>query len=298
MGGKRKLTTHFQEVLDLDNVTHFYDLMAGSLPVSLWAYEALPNAEIHINELNPHIIALYKCVRDYPQELSSYLVELGKDYLDLPYEQELCVKGSRNQRARYRYYYDLRQKQYDEYHTNGETVKYCAMMLWLQCHSFGGAWQSTVAMSPVFATPSGYLEEKRDKIDYSNLKDVSKMLQNSRVYLTAGDYKDVAIAEKGAFIYLDPPYIETNHKYNHCKFGLDAQKELMAYMEAHADSKVAMSNAPHEYWDGFSDNFTTLSKDYLYRAYSGSKGDKQEGDVRSKGTKLVKEELVSNSFKK
>lgn len=293
MGGKRDLLKHYEEMFDLpEDCEDFYDLFAGGFSVAMWAYDKFPKARIHINEFNPFLVGLHKAVRDNTEEFITAYKREVKDYLALPMEEELCVKGKRLHRERHTYYYGLRDELYELYQEAEDKdnlgVQFYAVQYLMQRISFGGAWQTTKVYTPVYATPPGFLQETEKNLDVeANIRAVAKFLNDERVHLYCDSYEMIKVnpSEK-TIIFADPPYFGTEQKYD-APFGQGQQVELCHYLvdKASKGCKTIMTNAPWDGWASQLPHFSITDRAHTYTCGQGS-------------GKETKELLMANCLKK
>lgn len=272
MGGKRRMMPMYEPHLDIDptKVTHFVDLFAGSLASSIWAYQRMPNAIIHMNEVNPFLVGLYTVIRDEPEEFITELYKHVDEFLATPVEKDLDKKGHRHLRVRYRWYRDNLKRLNDMWKQGWSTkypAKFYALQYILQRLSFGGAWQTNKELSPTYATPSGsMIATGKSLYNGDDLREFSKFLSDQRVRLTCGDYKDFYIGPgDDKVIFADPPYMFTVQKYD-APFSVHRQKELcerMCEWDAQGN-KVFMTNSFWDQWKVHLPNFKIITRSTLY----------------------------------
>lgn len=278
MGGKRKMMPLYEAQLsvDLDSVEDFYDLFAGSLAASMWAYERMPRARIHINEFNPFLVGLYETVRDHTEDFIDCLYKNIDVYLSIPVEKELDKKGYRHTRKRYNWY-RICLKELNLMWAAGlhltNPAKFYSLQYLLQRVSFGGAWQTNKELSPTYATPSGSLVATEKGLKNADvIREVAAFLQDPRVTLMCGGYQDVAIKHgEKSLVFADPPYVHTEHKYG-SKFTEENQRELSRRLSQLSadDVNVMMTNAPWSEWAELLPGFEVWQKDHLYTVGQGS----------------------------
>tara|TARA_R110000851_G_scaffold289864_1_gene444038 strand:+ start:310 stop:1365 length:1056 start_codon:yes stop_codon:yes gene_type:complete len=79
-GGKTKLLESFSEHLPEHFDTYIEPFFGGGA-VFTWAYAKNPNAKFVINDINPHIIEIYRTIKNDPQGFCGFLDELEAHYL-------------------------------------------------------------------------------------------------------------------------------------------------------------------------------------------------------------------------
>ena len=64
-GGKNKMLSKYEEAGVLPpSFGSYIEPFFGGGAMFIWAYKQNPEATFHINDINPHIIGIYKAVRD------------------------------------------------------------------------------------------------------------------------------------------------------------------------------------------------------------------------------------------
>lgn len=185
-GGKRRLLNELRNSLPEDfgqNQMRYYEpfIGGGALMFSIGNSDSkffVPGSRVVIGDANPDLIATYKILRDEPEKLISGLRKLaGKNNLD-------DFLKIRNQQP--------------------ETeLQKAVRFIYLNKTCFNGLWR--VNNSGQFNVPFGRL--KNPKIaDATTLRFCSNRLTNSKIR-HADFEKIVEGANKGDFVYLDPPYI-------------------------------------------------------------------------------------------
>jgi DNA adenine methylase len=146
----------------------------------------------YLSDLNKELIITYKIVKDNVSEL----LQLLKTY-------EVAYKS-----APFRYYYELRDKVKPI-----NDIEKAARFITLNKTCYNGLYR--VNRSGIFNVPIG--RYKNPLIcDSNNLQNVSHALRYSKAIILASDYRRIILdnAQKGDFIYLDPPYNPTNPTSN------------------------------------------------------------------------------------
>ncbi|NET44079.1 DNA adenine methylase [Okeania sp. SIO2B3] len=147
-------------------------------------FELQPTTAV-INDKNPELINCYEVVRD---SLDDLIVELKK-------HQE---KNSSD------YYYDMRNLDRMSEYKSLSAVERAARIIYLNKTCYNGLFR--VNSQGQFNVPFGRYK-KPNILDEDVLKAVSKYLNKPQVKLLKMDFAEaVKEAEKGDFIYFDPPY--------------------------------------------------------------------------------------------
>jgi DNA adenine methylase len=200
-GGKRSLVKHLQKFLPSNPLERIYFepfLGAGSLFFAL-----RPNIAL-LSDSNQCLIDCYTYVRDCPELIANYL----------------CEHKIRNSE---RYYYEVR----DKYNCSSRSAAQAARFIYLNKTCFNGIFR--VNRKGKFNVPYGR-KESPFLPDRKLLQSCSSALKN--VLLKSTTFEEaLATANKGDFIYLDPPYPPLNNTsnftlYTKDRFNIDDQKRL------------------------------------------------------------------------
>jgi len=173
-GGKRQLVNTLK-----DNIpAHFNKYIEAFLGGGALLFEILPKKAV-INDLNEELINVYKVIKEQPYDLIESL------------------KKHKNEKE---YYYKIRG-------LNPKLltpVERASRFLFLNKTCFNGLYREN--SKGEFNVPFG--RYKNPKIlDKENILSVSQYLNSNDIEIYNWDYKEVLkFAEKGDFIYLDPPY--------------------------------------------------------------------------------------------
>ena len=180
-GGKTRVANFLEEHLPLNctNGNRYYEpfLGAGSLFFRLNPINAT------LSDNNKNLIECYKAVQEHPKLIAIYLKQhLSNNCKD--------------------YYYKMR----DKYNKSCPSIAKAALFIYLNKTCFNGIWR--VNKNGQFNVPYGY-KERPALPTRDDLTNLSKILSKAEVIHR--DYKDIIkYAEKGDFIYFDPPYPPLN----------------------------------------------------------------------------------------
>jgi DNA adenine methylase len=177
-GGKRQILKELLRLLPSDVKDRTYRepfLGGGSL------FFALNPATAFLSDVNEHLIMAYEYVRDCPDLVSDYLCEHRKN--DCP-----------------QYYYQVREV-YNKSKSQPSAAQ-TARFIYLNKTCYNGVFR--VNTQGLFNVPYGRYETvslpSRD-----HLREVSTVLQSKQVFVASFE-EALDRANKGDFIYLDPPY--------------------------------------------------------------------------------------------
>ena len=70
-GGKSKLIKHYEPYLP-QTFECYHEPFFGGGAMFIWAYEKNPNAKFYINDVNPHIVQIYKAI--YEIMLTNFVI--------------------------------------------------------------------------------------------------------------------------------------------------------------------------------------------------------------------------------
>ena len=232
VGGKTQLLKQIEGYLPERYNTYFEPFIGGG---ALYFYlQAKKPDKAVINDLNPQLANLYIHLRNQPHQLIAELKQIEKQYLPL----------SHNDRKDF--YYEIRKKYNALTDSNTERS---ALLIFLNKTGFNGMYRENPRGE--FNIPFGR-NNLKSLFDQKALLESSRTLQNTTIL--NGTYETaVENAQKGDFIYFDPPYIPLSKtasftKYTSDGFGPEDQVKLRdLFVELHARGCFVMlsnSNAP------------------------------------------------------
>ena len=236
----------------------------------------------YLNDINKDLILTFKVVRDKPEDLIFVLKNHSKMFDE---------KGKN-------YYYEVRDdfndslKNCDYDSSSYESILRASRMIFLNRTCFNGLYR--VNKSGRFNVPIG--SYKNPKIcDDVNILNVSEVLQG--VTIESKDFcESLNSIEKGAFFYLDPPYLPIKQtsftSYTSEDFGLNEQIKLSKFCEEidKNNAHFLLSNSRPQ-TDFFSKTYGELDlKECNYKKIDARRSINSKGDKR--GT--VKELLIFN----
>lgn len=181
VGGKRQLLSDIVPLIPNKYSTYVEPFVGGGAVV----FELQPKKAI-INDFNEELMNVYKVVRDYPEELI----------------QELEIHSKNNNSD---YFYKIRSMDREPNYGELNDIKKAARIIYLNKTCYNGLYR--VNSAGQFNSPYG--KYKNPKIvDITTIRAVSKFLNQDGIKICHGDYKKVLRGlRKGAFVYLDPPYM-------------------------------------------------------------------------------------------
>ncbi len=187
-------------------------------------FSLMPDKAV-INDINEELINAYTVIRDNVEALINSL------------------KRHKNTKE---YYYFMRSMK------PSDPVERASRFIYLNKTCYNGLWR--VNSKGEFNVPFGRYKNP-NICDEENLRAVSEYLRTCDITILNTDYKEaIATAERGDFIYLDPPYAPSSPtasftKYTRDGFGLEDQKELAEIFRSldKKGCKVMLSNSNTEF---------------------------------------------------
>jgi DNA adenine methylase len=221
-GGKNKLiNNNYQPYLPKSFDTYCEPFFGGGAMFT-WAFNKNPKANFVINDINSHIMEIYRSIKNDYDNFRTYLNDLESEYIKLrspldidknkKLEKDNKISGNRKDWAKIfsieptrRYFYFMKRDVYAfEYNTLSRTEE-AALLYFLLQTSFNGVWQINTNTNGRFGTPCGLLKEKTEIYDKENMNLWHKALQNTDI--RSGDFsKCLDVIDNNTFLFLDPPY--------------------------------------------------------------------------------------------
>ena len=282
-GGKSKLMSKIEESYHEDfrweSEKYIYiELFGGGGSSWLFVLQNYKPKRILVNDINPNVINLWRCIKNSSKELCGELDSIISNYLDLDWD------------GRKEYFLNLRKSFNDKKDIlNGSNtdVRLAAEFLFLNKTCFNGLWRTN--SKGEFNTPFGRpinLNKEPNIYDRDNIIKLSELIRD--VEFKCGDYKDV-IGEDitgYVFVYMDPPYRGTWSDYSKESFGEKEQIELSHYMKELKDRGFLVIQSNSKCDDGF---FEEYYKDFKIKTLDGV-----QRNIRPTAERKVKEILIYN----
>ena len=215
-GGKQWISHRLSKVIPSYAGTYFEPFLGGG---ALY-FATLPEKAV-LSDTNQRLIETYQQLRDTPQRVIEVLTEWSNDKQT---------------------YYRLRRKDF----VNASAR--AAQFIYLNRTCWNGLYR--VNKQGKYNVPYGH--HSRAVFDPQHLMDVSKILKNAE--MCRADFEQILNrAQKGDFVYLDPPYTSIHgsngfRQYNESLFSWHDQQRLgrTALRLAERGCTVLVSNADHE----------------------------------------------------
>ncbi len=192
VGGKRNLVKRLEKMMPESFSNYFEPFVGGgAFLFHLYSEEILKNKEKTIFDINSELINTYNVVKNYPSELIKNL-------------KEYKLKHSKN------FYYEIRLQDREKDFKNNNEILRATRFIYLNKTCFNGLYR--VNKSGYFNVPVGSYKNP-NIADEEVILNASKALQNVNIYNSSYD-KVLEFAQKGDFIYFDPPYYPLNRTSN------------------------------------------------------------------------------------
>ena len=229
-GGKTQLLDRIRALMPKEYNHYFEPFIGGG---ALFFNVAPKN--FTINDFNSELVQAYKCFTS--NDDFKALVEKLDFYQENHSEEQ---------------YYQVRAMDKEEGFLNLPIYERAARMIYLNKSCFNGLYR--VNSKGYFNVPSGK-KETINCYEEANLNEIADFFSNSKFEILNGDFeKAVENAQKGDFVYFDPPYDTWEDKnsftsYAKNPFGKDEQKRLAEVFKKLSDKGVfvMLSNHNTEY---------------------------------------------------
>ena len=239
-GGKTKLLEKYEPFLP-EKFSVYHEPFFGGGAMFTWAYKKNPNAEFMINDVNPHIIQIYRTIKDDPKTFCSAVDNLQDIYLGLPAPTKKMIeknektgkkktlwvsnpagapdkeleksfkKGNTHdwekiydqKQTRRTFFFHVRQK-YQEHKSYWHPSQEAAVLYFLMKTGFNGVWQLS-KKNGKFNTPCGLMRHVDSIYDKENVMEWHTALKRSTI--TNLSFQDtLSSIGQNSFTFLDPPY--------------------------------------------------------------------------------------------
>jgi DNA adenine methylase len=241
VGGKRQLLPSLRRFYPSEFRSYIEPFFgSGAVFFDLWEQGRLHDRSVVLIDSNPDLIGCYETVRDAPEAVARELEQLAEGH-------------ARDGRV---HYYEVRDRRFNPLRAERRsadgriayTPALAAMLIYLNRTGFNGLFR--VNASGAFNVPAGRYERPRIA-DRARLNRVADALSNPRVQLRCGSFVDAgSMAEKGDFLYIDPPYAPVSTTanftaYTSPRFGREEQERLqqLAIDLARRGCHVLLSNS-------------------------------------------------------
>ena len=284
-GGKGQLLPEIEKYYPFNDVqiTKYAEPFVGGGAVLFDILSKYDLEEIYISDVNMELINTYRVIRDYINELISFLSLMQDEFIPM---------DTQNRKA----YYLSRRERFNNLKENRDeniNVEKAALMIFLNKTCFNGLFR--VNKKGLFNVPMGAYKSPLI-CDVDNLHAVSAKLQN--VTIVHSDYRESAeFIDENTFVYFDPPYRPITDTanftaYTENLFNDEEQIELARFVDNmnKKGAKILVSNSDP--------TNTNAEDDFFDRIYSTLRIKRVEAarmiNCKSEARGKIKELLISN----
>lgn len=278
-GGKKKMLSKYKPYLP-SSFKNYHEPFFGGGAMFIWAYENSPKSHFYINDINPHLMDIYRNIKADPKSFIQKLEDLQADYLPLSipstdkedkkknkelekgYKEGAYVNWHdvyRDHPSRRSFYFSLRD-QYQNNYSQWSSLEESAVLYFLMKTGFNGVWQLS-KKNGRFNTPCGLMTQEGAVFDKSLIMNWHEALQNTTI--TSVDYADTLqnVAE-GDYVFLDPPYRSGDDEKTFADYGTrlddEFQEDVVNYLKSSSSKGAYSMLSNRELGDDF---FTNLCSD-------------------------------------
>jgi DNA adenine methylase len=261
-GGKTQLLSELDGVIPSKFDRYFEPFLGGAALFFHLISDRKLSFSSYLSDLNSELIITYKIVKDNVSELLQLLKQYEAAYKSAPFG----------------FYYELRDKLKPI-----NDIEKAARFITLNKTCYNGLYR--VNRSGIFNVPIGRYKSPLI-CDSNNLQNVSRALRYSKAIILASDYKRVILenAQKGDFVYLDPPYNPTKPTSNftsYTEYGYsDHDQEQLASIFKKLDDRqcmVLLSNSDTPFIRGLYSDFMSYTKEVNVLRAINCRGSKRAG---------------------
>ncbi len=265
VGGKRQLLSEIIPLIPSDCSTYIEPFIGGGAVL----FELQPKKAI-INDYNSELINVYNIIKEFPEELI----------------QELKLHKDSNTSEHF--YYVRGHDRNDEVFKKMTPVQKAARIIYLNKTCYNGLYR--VNLSGQFNSPYGKYKNP-NIVNEQVIRAMSKYFNDNNIIIKNGDFKEALKGvRKGAFVYLDPPYMPISSSssftgYTDAGFNEDMQislKEVCDKLNAKG-VKFLQSNSDCEF-------IRELYKDYNIKIIKAKRNINSKGNLRGE----INEVLIYN----
>ena len=202
VGGKTQLLGEIFQTIPQsfwvrENVTYVEPFVGGGAVLFRFLREFSNISRAVINDVNPALIAAYRCVQSNPEKLIFELSGIEREYFSLPESEDARREFFLERRAEFNGVASNRDRK-----DGAEDIRVAALLIFLNRTCFNGLFR--VNARGEFNVPFG--KYTHPKIcDAETIRADSTLLQ--RTEILCGDFEStLKYADGNALFYLDPPY--------------------------------------------------------------------------------------------
>jgi DNA adenine methylase len=235
VGGKSQILPQVLSKIP-DTLENYYEPFVGGASVLIGVLETKTiKGRIVAGDVNPLIIQLYQDIKDNPDELIQEIEKIASVYKSIEEmngnrtpEDEKEARESRES-----YYYWIR-KHFNR-RKKFEDVKTSALLVFLNKTCFRGVYREG---PNGFNVPFGNYKNP-DIMDPEHIRGLHRLFKRVE-FVEASFEKVLGMANKGDFVYLDPPYVpETETSFvGYVKDGFNKHQELFDSIDALTENGI------------------------------------------------------------
>ena len=264
-GGKRQIIDKLKKYIPDEYNTYYEPFVGGGALL----FELSPKCAV-INDCNEELMNVFNCIKD-ESKFKKMCSELN--HYETNHSEE--------------FYYEIRNKDRDkEKFKKIKDYQKAARTIYLNKACFNGLYR--VNKKNEFNVPFGK-KEKVNTYDGQNLSIIHSYLNFNDITILSVDFEEaVKNAEKGDFIYFDPPYdseTSTFNSYTENGFGREEQKGLAKVYKELADRGCFVMLSNHN-----TTLVNELYKDYNIHVIEAKRNINSNGKKRGK----VEEVIITN----
>ena len=237
-GGKTQLLERIRALMPSDYKRYFEPFIGGGALL----FNVAPK-DFVINDFNSELVQAYRCFTNH-SDFEKLVAKLD------------FYQGNHSEDQ----YYQVRAMDKEEGFLSLPVYERAARMIYLNKSCFNGLYR--VNSKGYFNVPSGR-KKTVNCYEESNLDDIARFFETSKFEILNGDFEDaVKNAQKGDFVYFDPPYDTWEDKdsftsYAKNPFGKEEQQRLADVFKRLSDKGVyvMLSNHNTEYIRGLYKDF-------------------------------------------
>ncbi len=200
VGGKRQLLPAISNLLP-QSFNGYYEAFIGGGAV---LFDIQPRQAV-INDFNPELINVYRVIKEKPEQL---------------------IKDLKRHKNESEYFYELRALDRQTGFNKLSDVKKASRVIYLNKTCYNGLYR--VNSAGEFNAPFGRYKNP-NIVNETTIRAVSEYLNSNNITILNGDFETaVETAQKGDFVYFDPPYVPVSQSANftgYVKGGFDLKEQ-------------------------------------------------------------------------
>lgn len=208
-GSKQRTLKHISELLPRDFHAYYEPFVGGgTLLLYLLDQNVLTEGQVFANDISRPLIATFNNIKSNVEALIQHS------------EQEMF--SAENSKVMYQ----VNRSQMNKLNRlNVDNVHIACLFIFLMATCYNGVYQEN--LKGEFNTPNGIYRPKRVLFNKDLLREASHAFRNYNVTFSSVDYVEaLKDAQKGDFVFLDPPYEGCENSYAGVKFNRKEQERV------------------------------------------------------------------------